>query len=90
MLRLYTAILKCLAKAIESSKCAKYSRRERLLSPLILFSDNHIKAVFTTGETSNYFDDIKELEETVARDATLAEAQCIIQRSIPRKSIQWS
>jgi len=36
MLRLYTAILKFLAKAIESSKCAKYSRRTRLLSPLIL------------------------------------------------------
>jgi len=35
MLRLYTAILKFLAKAIERSKCAKYSRRTRLLSPLI-------------------------------------------------------
>ena len=36
MLRLYTVISKFLAKAIESSKCAKYSRRTRLLSPLIL------------------------------------------------------
>jgi len=36
MLRLCTAILKFLAKAIESSKCAEYSRRTRLLSPLIL------------------------------------------------------
>jgi len=52
------------------------------------FPDNHIKAVFTTGETSNYFDDIKELEETVARDAALAEAQCIIRRAIARKSMQ--
>jgi len=36
MLRLYTAILKFLAKAIMRSKCAKYSRWTRLLSPLIL------------------------------------------------------
>jgi len=52
------------------------------------FSDNRIKAVFTTGETSDYFDEIKELEKTVAHEAALAEAQCIIQRSIPRKSMQ--
>jgi len=30
MLRLYTAILKFLAKATEKSKCAQYSRRTRL------------------------------------------------------------
>ena len=88
MLRLYTAILKFLAKAIASSKCAKHPRQTRLLSPLIFSSDNHIKAVFTTGEVTNYFDDIRESEETVARDAALAEAQCIIQRSIPRKSMR--
>jgi len=35
MLQLYTAILKFLAKAIERSKCAQYSRRTRL-PPLIL------------------------------------------------------
>ena len=36
MLWLYTAVLKFLAKAIESSKCAKYSRRTRLSPPLII------------------------------------------------------
>ena len=41
--------------------------------------DNAIKAVFTTGEISEYLGDVAQLEETVGRDAAVAEAQCIIQ-----------
>jgi len=52
------------------------------------FPDSHIKGVLIAEETSNYFDDIKELEETIAHDAALAEAQCIIHRAIPRQSMQ--
>ena len=40
------------------------------------FSDNLLKAVFRT--ISNYFAEVEQLEETVGRDASVAEAQCIV------------
>ena len=43
-----------------------------------LFSDNLLKAVFTVA-ISNYLDEVDELEKTVVQDASVAEAQCIIQ-----------
>ena len=42
------------------------------------FSDNHLKAAFTKG-TSDYLDEIEQLEETVGKDASVAGAQCITQ-----------
>ena len=42
------------------------------------FSDNLLKAVFTEA-ISNYLDEVEQLEENVGRDASVAEAQCIIQ-----------
>ena len=42
------------------------------------FSDNLLKAVFR-GAISNYLDEVEQLEKTVGQDASVAEAQCIIQ-----------
>ena len=42
------------------------------------FLDNYLKAAFA-GEISNYLDEVDQLEKTVGQDASVAEAQCIIQ-----------
>ena len=42
------------------------------------FSDNHFKAVFTRG-ISDYLDEVERLEDTIGQDASVAEANCIIQ-----------
>ncbi|KAI5857243.1 hypothetical protein BZA05DRAFT_332021, partial [Tricharina praecox] len=80
MLRLYTAILKFLAKAIKRSK-GEYPYRSFTINVAtnhFITADSHIKAVFTTGETSNYLNEVKDLEETVERDAAVAETQCML------------
>ena len=75
ILRLYTAILKFLAKAI---RMLNGDRRKFFLSTAAnCSSDNHLKAAFTEG-ISNYLNEIEQLEQTVGRDASVAEAQCII------------
>jgi len=38
--------------------------------------EGHLKAAFTTELTNNYFNDVKELEETVEKDAAAAGAHC--------------
>ena len=38
--------------------------------------EGHLKAAFATELTSNYFNDVKELEETVEKDAAAAGAHC--------------
>ena len=76
ILRLYTAILKFLAKAIEMLQC---DRHKSFLSTAADSSlDNRLEATFTEG-ISNYLDEVEQLEKTVGHDASLAEAQCIIQ-----------
>ena len=84
ILRLYTAILKFLAKSIKISN-GKYSAFHRNHpSPSVnssradSFSDNLYKPVFG-GAISNYLDEVEQLEKTVGQDASVAEAQCIIQ-----------
>ena len=74
IIRLYTAILKFLAKAI---RMLKGDRRKSLLSTAAnSSSDNHLKAAFTEG-ISSCLNEIEQLEQTVGRDASVAEAQCI-------------
>ena len=41
-------------------------------------SDNHLEAVFTEA-ISNYLDEVEQLEETIGKDASVTEAECIIQ-----------
>jgi hypothetical protein len=38
--------------------------------------EGHLKAAFATKLTSDYFNDVKELEETVEKDAAAAGAHC--------------
>ena len=74
IIRLYTAILKFLAKAI---RMLNGDRRKFFLSTAAnSSSDNHLKAVFTEG-ISNYLNEIEQLEKTVGCDASVSEAQCI-------------
>ncbi|KAI5841657.1 hypothetical protein BZA05DRAFT_344843, partial [Tricharina praecox] len=74
MLALYVAILKFLAKAIQRSK-VEYSSSDKAF-PANPSTDTRVEAVFTTGEIVEYFEDVTSLEETVERDAAVAEAQC--------------
>ena len=76
IIRLYTAILKFLAKAIRMLNGD--SRKFTLSTAANSSSDNHLKATFTEG-ISNYLDEVEQLEKTVGRDASVAEAQCIFQ-----------
>ena len=41
-------------------------------------SDNHLKAVFTEA-IPNFLDEVEQLEKTVGKDASVTEAECIIQ-----------
>ena len=75
IVQLYTAILKFLAEAI---RMLNGDRRKSLLSTAADYSsDNHLKAAFTEG-ISSCLNEIERLEQTVGRDASIAEAQCII------------
>ena len=76
ILRLYTAILMFLAKAINMlhGDC----RKSFLSTTAKSSTDNHLEAVFTEG-ISNYLDEVEQLEKTVEHDASAAGAQCIIQ-----------
>ena len=84
ILRLYTAILKFLANAVRVLNGElEYSPNHNAWSNIgcdrataNFFSDNLLKAVFRT--VSNYFAEVEQLEETVGRDASVAEAQCIV------------
>lgn len=76
MLALYVAILKFLAKAIQRSK-VEYSSSDKAF-PANPSTDTRVEAVFTTGEIVEYFEDVTSLEETVERDAAVAEAQCTL------------
>ncbi|KAF8416300.1 hypothetical protein EV426DRAFT_686871, partial [Tirmania nivea] len=62
ILRLYIAILKFLAKAIQSANC---------------FTENRVKAVFTTEDISDDLRKIEDLGRTVALNADATEAQSI-------------
>ena len=87
IIRLYTAILKFLAKAIKMLNGWYFQIRLYLYLyrlPVFLstaanyFSGGRLMAVFTGG-ISDYLDEVEQLEKTVGQDASVAEAQCIIQ-----------
>ena len=76
IIRLYTAILKFLAKAI---KMLNGDRRKVFLSSAAnSSSENCLEAAFTES-ISSYFNEVEQLEETVGHDASVAGAQWIIQ-----------
>ena len=52
---------------------------------LLILSDNLLKAVFT-GPISNYLDEIEQLEKAVGQNASVAEAQGIIQQLYHEKA----
>jgi len=81
--RLYTAILSFLAQAIQRSIGAHYRRTRLGCAAANSFSDNRIQSVFTTGQISDYFKAVEELERTVGYDADTAETQCIIRLAAP-------
>ena len=83
ILRLYTAILKFLAKCIEMLnggyfRIRLYRLQLYLSTAANSISDNHLMSIFTGG-ISNYLEEVEQLEKTVGQDASVAEAQCIIQ-----------
>jgi len=80
--RLYTAILSFLAQAIQRTKGAHYHRTRLGCAAADSFSDNHIQSVFTTGQISDYFKAVEELERTVGYDADTAETLCIIRLAV--------
>jgi len=80
--RLYTAILSFLAQAIQRSKGTRYRRTGLGCAAADFSSDNHIQSVFTTGQISDYFKAVEELERTVGYDADTAETQCIIRLAV--------
>ena len=81
ILRLYTAILKFLAKAIEMLQCDCH--KSFLGATANSSSDNYLEATFTEG-ISNYLDEVEQLEKTVGHDASLAGAQCIINPTVKK------
>ena len=83
-LRLYTAILNYLAKAIERSK-GDFSSARLCCAAANGLSENFFKAVFTTKDIPGLFRVVEDLEETVGHDADAAGAQCITYSTILRK-----
>ena len=75
ILRLYTAILKFLAKAIEMLHGDH--RKSFLSTAANSSSDNYLEAAFTEG-ISNYLDEVEQLGGAVGHDASVAGAQCIV------------
>ena len=56
---------------------------------LLILSDNLLKTVIT-GPISNYLDEVEQLEKTVGQDASVLEAQGIIQQLYHEKAYNAS